>query len=211
MEILTRSIKAAALGAALMGVGFALPAAAADLLSPQPAASEPVLTEPALNDSHFDIPYVDELRFGAYYTNPDQAERGAVLQGEVIFSQFLPYEFDNKFLNALLLPRIHVGGNLNVTGDTSAAYTGLTWQLPIYGPLFIEGTFGGAVHNGELDNAPPDRQQLGCPIAFRESGSIGLAFDKWTILGTVEHMSNAGWCSENDGLTNFGMRVGYKF
>jgi len=159
----------------------------------------------------YDIPYVDELRLGGYYTNPDQAERGALVQIEAVFSQFITHDFGNTYVNAVLLPRIHVGANINVTGDTSAGYAGLTWQFPVYGPLFLEGTFGGAVHNGELDNAPRDRQQLGCPILFRESGSIGLGFEKFSILGTIEHMSNAGFCSENDGLTNVGVRIGYKF
>ena len=30
-------------------------------------------------------------------------------------------------------------------------------------------------------------------------------------MGTVEHMSNAGLCDRNRGLTNFGARVGYAF
>ena len=159
----------------------------------------------------YDIPYVDELRLGAYYTNPDQAERGAAVQLEAVFSQFISHDFGNTYVNAILLPRVHVGGNINVTGDTSVAYAGLTWQFPVYGPLFVEGTFGGGIHNGELDNAPRDRQQLGCPILFRESASVGLGFEKFSILGTIEHLSNAGACSENDGLTNVGMRVGIKF
>lgn len=159
----------------------------------------------------FDVPFIDEIRAGAYYTNPDQKERGAAVQFEAIFSQFISHDFGNTYINALLLPRVHVGGNINVTGDTSVAYAGLTWQLPVYGPLFLEGTFGGGVHNGKHDNAGPNRQALGCPLAFRESGSIGLAFKQFTVLGTVEHLSNAGLCSQNDGLTNFGVRVGYKF
>ncbi len=178
------------------------------------AAAVPIAGAAELGDPNaglYDIPYIDELRVGAYYTNPDQAERGAVVQLEAVFSQFVSYDFGNTYVNAVLLPRIHVGGNINVTGDTSVAYTGLTWQFPVYGPLFLEGTFGGGVHNGKLDNAPRDRQQLGCPILFRESGSIVLAFEKFSILGSIEHLSSAGFCSENDGLTNVGMRVGFKF
>lgn len=162
-------------------------------------------------DGSYDIPFIDELRLGAYYTNPDQAETGAAVQLEAVFSQFISHDFGNTYINALLLPRIHVGGNINVTGDTSIAYTGLTWQFPIYGPLFVEGTFGGGVHNGELDRGSRDRQQLGCPILFRESASIGLGFEKFSVLGTIEHLSNAGACSQNDGLTNVGVRFGYKF
>jgi len=178
------------------------------------AASTPMALAAELNDSSagaFDIPYLDEFRLGAYYTNPDQAETGAAVQLEAVFSKFVTHDFGNTYVNAVLQPRIHIGGNINVTGDTSVAYTGLTWNFPIYGPLFVEGTFGGGVHNGKLDNAPRDRQQLGCPILFRESASIGLGFEKFTVLGTIEHLSNAGFCSENDGLTNVGLRIGYKF
>lgn len=178
------------------------------------AASTPMALAAELNDSPsgtYDIPYLDEFRLGGYYTNPDQAETGAAVQLEAVFSKFVTHDFGNTYVNAVLQPRIHVGGNINVTGDTSIAYTGLTWNFPIYGPLFVEGTFGGGVHNGKLDNAPRDRQQLGCPILFRESASIGLGFEKFTILGTIEHLSNAGLCSENDGLTNVGLRIGYKF
>ena len=164
-----------------------------------------------LSTNAFDIPLVDELRLGAYYTNPDQKEKGAAVQLEAVFGTFVPYDFGNKFVNAVLRPRIHLGGNINVTGGTSVAYTGLTWNLPVYGPLFIEGTFGGGAHNGKLDNAGRNRQNLGCPILFRESASIGLQFEKFAILGTVEHLSNAGLCTQNDGLTNVGMRFSYKF
>jgi hypothetical protein len=30
-------------------------------------------------------------------------------------------------------------------------------------------------------------------------------------MATVEHMSNAGLCSQNRGLTNVGVRLGYTF
>ena len=31
------------------------------------------------------------------------------------------------------------------------------------------------------------------------------------MMATVEHMSNAGLCAKNRGLTNFGARIGYRF
>jgi hypothetical protein len=30
-------------------------------------------------------------------------------------------------------------------------------------------------------------------------------------MATVEHMSNAGLCKQNRGLTNYGARIGYRF
>ena len=75
-------------------------------------------------------------------------------------------------------------------------------------------TFGGAVHNGR-DTAPvfSDRQSLGCSPLFRESGSVGVRLSaNWSVMATVEHLSNGGLCSdENRGLTNVGARVGYSF
>lgn len=192
------SLKSLAAACALAFCGAA-PAVAADALSaPQ-------------GESAYSIPFLDELRLGGLYTNPDQKETGAVVQIEAVFSQFITHDFGNTYVNAIFSPRPHLGANINVTGETSAAFAGLTWQFPIIGPLFVEGEFGGAVHNGELSNAGPNRQQLGCRFLFHEVGSIGLQFNRFSILGTIEHFSNAGICEENDGLTNVGIRVGYKF
>ena len=32
-----------------------------------------------------------------------------------------------------------------------------------------------------------------------------------SLMATIEHSSNAGLCSENRGLTNAGLRLGYRF
>ena len=163
------------------------------------------------SESFFTTPGFEELRVGGFYANPDQKEQGGLIQLEAVFSQFVAKDFGNVFVNAVLRPKLHLGANISVSGDTSAAYTGLTWQLPIYGPLFLEGAFGGAIHNGKLNDAGPNRQQLGCRALFHEAASLGLQFEKFSIMGTVEHMSNAGICDENDGLTNVGLRFGYRF
>jgi hypothetical protein len=33
----------------------------------------------------------------------------------------------------------------------------------------------------------------------------------WSLLATVERLSNVGLCTENKGLTNLGARLGYSF
>jgi lipid A 3-O-deacylase len=33
----------------------------------------------------------------------------------------------------------------------------------------------------------------------------------WSVMATVEHLSNQGTCSDNRGLTNVGARLGYSF
>jgi lipid A 3-O-deacylase len=49
-------------------------------------------------------------------------------------------------------------------------------------------------------------------VNFRESASLGLALSPdWRLMGTVDHMSNAGLCGNNRGLTNAGVRLGIKF
>lgn len=112
-------------------------------------------------------------------------------------------------------PKINVGGNLNIAGRESHAHLGLTWQVPILDtPLFVEGTFGAAVHNGALDLAgtvPPARA-LGCSLLFYEAAGIGFASpDGWTVLASIEHASSANLCTPNRGLTNLGLKFGMRF
>ena len=81
---------------------------------------------------------------------------------------------------------------------------------------FVEASFGGAVHNGNTQSnlalIPVDRSALGCSPLFRESGSVGYRLSQnWSVMATIEHLSNAGICSQNRGLTNVGARLGYTF
>ena len=41
-------------------------------------------------------------------------------------------------------------------------------------------------------------------------GSQQCVDERWTVYGTVAHMSNANLCDHNSGLTSVGMRLGYK-
>jgi lipid A 3-O-deacylase len=119
----------------------------------------------------------------------------------------------NPVLN-YFIPRAHVGGSVNTRGDTSFAYAGFTWTYDITQQLFVEGTLGGAIHNGNTQRVVtmPDESALGCSPLFRESASLGYRLTQnWSVMGTVEHLSNAGLCSQNRGLTNVGLRVGYSF
>jgi hypothetical protein len=111
------------------------------------------------------------------------------------------------------VPRPHIGGSLNFDDKTSFAYAGLTWTVDITPRFFIEGSFGGAIHNGSTGRVVPvDRNALGCSPLFRESGSVGVRLSaNWSVMATVEHLSNAGLCSQNRGLTNIGARLGYTF
>jgi lipid A 3-O-deacylase len=114
-------------------------------------------------------------------------------------------EYQNAFLNHLLRPRLHVGGTINTEGNTSELYAGFTWDVFLTQRLFIEGSFGGAVHDG-------DDTSFGCRASFRESGSVGFMLsERWDVMGTVDHMSNDNLCDANRGLTNVGIRIGRRW
>ena len=111
-------------------------------------------------------------------------------------------EYQNGFLNHFLRPRLLLGGTINTEGNTSELYAGFAWDIFLTRRLFIEGSFDGAVHNG-------DDAYFGCSANFRESGSVGFMLsERWDVMATVDHMSNANLCDENRGLTNVGFRIG---
>ena len=111
------------------------------------------------------------------------------------------------------ITRPHLGGSLNFDARTSFVYAGLTWSVDITPRIFIEGSIGGAAHNGRTDPFSGSFEQavLGCPHLFRESGSVGVRLSaNWSMIATVEHLSDGG-CSGGGGLTNVGARLGYAF
>jgi opacity protein-like surface antigen len=172
-------------------------AQAADITAPPPAPLPPVQSDP----------FVDELRLGVYAHDPWSPESGSAdLNVEVLFAK--PWGTDAEWW----LPRPHVGATINFSGKTSIAYAGVTWQYDVTDWAFLEVAFGGSVNNGEEDNSDPGMNALGCHVLFHESASIGFNLtSNWRVMGTVEHSSNAGLCDYNRGLTDAGVRIGYKF
>lgn len=168
---------------------------------------------------------IDELRFGGYLHDHGRHEPGGVsLQGEILFTELDLWSdrFDNVFWRILTTPRPHVGGYVNTEGKTNYAYLGLTWRANLGPVLFVEGTFGGAVHDGEIGTlvdgiavvpGKPDRGALGTRVIFRESISVGLQLtEQWSVLATAQHLSNGDIGTQvNNGLTNYGVKVGFKF
>jgi len=180
------------------------PAMAADLAAPSPAPL-PVLSAPAPRP-------LWELRLGGSAQDLSGPESGSFsVTGEVLSPKL--FVLNDPVAN-LFIPRAHVGGSANLNGDTSFAYAGLTWTLDITQQIFIEGSLGGAIHNGNTERVPTIRDEaaLGCSPLFRESASLGYRFTpSWSVMATVEHLSNGGACSQNRGLTNVGLRLGYTF
>jgi lipid A 3-O-deacylase len=170
------------------------------------ASQEPLVSPTAQNQN-----LVSEVRLGGFAHDFESPERGSVdLNGEVLFAK--PTTSDNPIINALI-PRPHVGATVNFAGKTSQAYAGATWDYDITDRIFAEASFGGSVNNGKTGNVvPPGFNKVGCNALFRESASLGYRFtEHWSLMGTVEHSSNAGLCTQNRGLTNVGARIGYSF
>jgi lipid A 3-O-deacylase len=150
---------------------------------------------------------VDEIRLGVYghHIEPSGTEQGGLdVNAEVLFAKPVEPQ-DRGSLHSFLMPRIHIGTQINVDGDTSQLYAGLTWDLR----FSFEVTFGGAVHDGPTNG---EGSSFGCVANFRESGSIGVGLtERLWLYATVAHMSNAGLCDRNSGLTSGGLRLGYMF
>jgi hypothetical protein len=155
-------------------------------------------------------PLIDELRAGilAHSLDSNSGENGVDLNLEVLLRR-PGGRYDNPLLDFALRPRVHVGASANTAGDTSQIYAGLTWDVQIASKLSLEVTFGATAHDGPTGGGRED--SYGCTVNFRESASLGYALDeRWTIYGTVAHMSNADLCDFNSGLTSAGVRLGYK-
>ena len=110
-------------------------------------------------------------------------------------------------------PRPEVGTTISLAGRDSLVHANLTWQLPVFDtPIYLEAGLGAAIHDGALTGAAPGRQNFGCRVNFYERWGVGMhVSDNATATLTYEHTSNNDWCAANDGLSNFGLRLGWKF
>jgi lipid A 3-O-deacylase len=188
--------------AGLVALGMAAPVSAQDMLDPNPIAN-----------------VVSELRLGLHAHDvhhaalPFSVSEWKLNQIENISFDVLFHSPDYDVFRWIGSPRPEVGATVNFGGKDSIAHLGLTWQLPIFDtPVYLEGTFGAAVHNGALTGAAPGRKSFGCHINFYERFGVGMhVTENTTATLTYEHTSNNEWCGANDGLSNFGLRVGWKF
>ena len=154
---------------------------------------------------------LSEVRGGVFYHGYDGREADTYdLNAELISPRVV--ETNTGYWN-YLIPRLHLGGNLNTAGRTSDAYFGLTWTSPAFYRVFGEISLGGSVNDGHTEFVPPVKYSaVGCHLMFRESASLGYQIsDHWTVLATAEHISNDHLCARNAGITNFGARIGYLF
>lgn len=158
------------------------------------------------------FPALDEVRFGIYATNLDGANNidgDIAINGELLFGR-LRRDYADPVWQFLLNPRPHIGFSINPQGEVSQAYIGFSRDFYLTDRVFFESGFGAAIHDGPTDDNNTD--SLGCPLLFHESATLGVELtEKLRVMATVEHSSNAGLCSENQGLTNAGVRLGYRW
>ncbi len=188
--------------AGLVMLAMLMPATAQDMFDPNPIAD--VVSELRVGLHAHDVHHA-ALPFSVSEWKLDRIED---ISFDVLF-----HSPDFDVFRWIGSPRPEVGATVNLGGRDSMAHLGLTWQLPIFDtPVYLEGTFGAAVHNGALTGAAPDRKNFGCRVNFYERFGVGMHVTETTTATlTYEHTSNNEWCGTNDGLSNFGLRVGWKF
>lgn len=154
-------------------------------------------------------PLISEIRGGLYAHDIDllsfHREGGSDINGEILFSS--PEVFD-----VIWSPRPHIGATVNMSGNTSHVYGGLTWDLDLPAGFFVEANLGGAVHDGYLDTDKGTRKSLGSRVLFRFGGALGYNLtEHWNVSVQMEHISNAYLADPNEGMDNLGVRLGYRF
>jgi lipid A 3-O-deacylase len=140
-----------------------------------------------------------------------------------LLSPRLALGFDQSW--RYFVPRLHLGGSANLSGRTSFAYTGFEWNFPVFTNAFFEGFIGPAIHNGSLSGTPT-MAGLGCPYLYHLGISSGYHFtESLSAVFTFEHLSNGKqlfgtncgtnivtpYSNGNQGLNNYGLRIGYSF
>jgi lipid A 3-O-deacylase len=159
--------------------------------------------------AHAQIGWLDEAKLGVdahdVALGGDHKEPGADINGELLF-------VSPPLLKVIGAPRPHLGAAVNTSGATSYAYFGLTWTASLFERAFVSGGLGGAVHDGQLTSTAQDRKQLGSRILFHEYAEAGYRITPVLSLSVfLDHMSNANLARRNAGITNVGLRTGFKF
>ena len=128
------------------------------------------------------------------------------------------YNFESLFISPELFdfmwsPRPMLGVTVNDDGNTSQAYGGLTWEWWPLEKVFIDFSFGFAVHDGNIDDNELDRKDFGSQVLFRESLELGWNFynkDRLSLI--LDHVSHGHMFGDpNEGMDSLGLRYGYRF
>jgi lipid A 3-O-deacylase len=169
--------------------------------------------------------WVDELKLGVLdhdvgFFGPS-VENGVDVNAEVRFHDidWFTSKDNAVWLNDLLSPRPDVGASINTSGNTDFYYAGLVWTFDFAKDVFQEQDgfytdlgFGGAIQDGDLNNAPPGEKALGSRALFHLSAELGYRFNQQiSVSAYFEHFSNGDLASPNPGMNNAGVRLGYRF
>jgi lipid A 3-O-deacylase len=178
---------------------------AAVLALPVLAAHAEEINYPRATETPWYMP--SELTFGAGATDPTmQKELSADVTGE-IFLQPVGNAAWPDFL------RFRPGGGFNadLQGKTSYGYAGIQFDLLNFRHIFFDGFFGGSINNGEA-NGNVDHRALGGYLEFREAATLGYQFmPNWAVSAYIDHQSNAGFVTKNQGIETAGVRLAYIF
>ena len=183
------------------------------------AALGAVLAAPAAAQETGASPFgLEEFRAGVFYHS---AYGGFLPTGNNWdFSRLEDVKFSALFASPDLeafrwigSPRPEIGATLNLNGRENLVHANLNWQIPVFDtPLYLELGFGAALTDGALDGATRPARNFGCALNFYEAGGIGAHLSEdVTLTLRYEHMSNLEICSPNDGLSNVGVMLGFKF
>jgi lipid A 3-O-deacylase len=122
-----------------------------------------------------------------------------------------PRLFVIPYLPEFFSPRVHVGGIVNTVGHTSYGYAGLLFTWNVTQRVFIEPFVGIAVSDG-VSEGNATHNAIGCTTLIHSGGNIGYRVDRhWSVMLSLEHVSNAGLCNRNVGINSYGAKVGYAF
>ncbi|MDP4708469.1 MAG: acyloxyacyl hydrolase [Rickettsiaceae bacterium] len=147
-----------------------------------------------------------EIKIGIMQHDFDKKFKHRHEKGQNIILEYMSDKTQN-FLRAFP----HIGASINNKGYTSNIYTGLTWQFDLGENFLIEASLGASINNAERKKTAKKRA-LGSNILFRESLSAGFRFDTTQSLTIIiDHMSSADISKPNPGLTDIGIRYGYRF
>ena len=128
-------------------------------------------------------------------------------KGQNIIVEYL-FDKTENFLRAFP----HVGASINNKGYTSNIYTGLTWQFDLGEMFLVEASLGASINNGERKKAKQKKRAIGYNILFRESFAVGVRFaGNQSVSVMIDHTSSADLAMPNPGLTDIGLRYGYRF
>jgi len=154
-----------------------------------------------------------EARFGAFSHGVGGDEQGSVdLNAEVVFSRLWTWSPTWNWL----IPRPHLGAMVNTANKTSYVYAGGLWSYDITPKFFVEGFFGGAIHNGSLEG-DATHSALGCRGQYHVGGSMGYHITQpLSVMFTFDHISNGNGvmlsnCDKNNGLNEYGLRLAWEF